>query len=183
MIWAAKNSWNASGVERKIRHDNNDAVKKLGSSLDWSRERFTMDEGLSEAVKEVFVRLYNEKLIYRGDYIINWCPRCHTALSDIEVEHKDLDGNFYHIKYPYKDKPGFIQVATTRPETLLGDTAVAVNPDDPRYKDIPKAHGILPETGRAIPIIKDEYVDKEFDRRGKDNARSRPNDFLCRLKT
>jgi len=159
-------------------------LRKLGSSLDWSRERFTMDEGLSEAVKEVFVRLYNEKLIYRGDYIINWCPRCHTALSDIEVEHKDLDGNFYHIKYPYKDKPGFIQVATTRPETLLGDTAVAVNPDDPRYKDIPEGTlVILPETDRAIPIIKDEYVDKEFGTGAvKITPAHDPNDFLVGLK-
>ncbi|HPN64134.1 MAG TPA: valine--tRNA ligase, partial [Candidatus Goldiibacteriota bacterium] len=159
-------------------------LRKLGSSLDWSRERFTMDEGLSEAVKEVFVRLYNEKLIYRGDYIINWCPRCHTALSDIEVEHKDLDGNFYHIKYPYKDKPGFIQVATTRPETLLGDTAVAVNPDDPRYKDIPEGTLVLlPETGRAIPIIKDEYVDKEFGTGAvKITPAHDPNDFLVGLK-
>ncbi|PKL92388.1 MAG: valine--tRNA ligase [Candidatus Goldiibacteriota bacterium HGW-Goldbacteria-1] len=159
-------------------------LRKLGSSLDWSRERFTMDEGLSEAVKEVFVRLYNEKLIYRGDYIINWCPRCHTALSDIEVEHKDLDGHFYHIKYPYKDKPGFIQVATTRPETLLGDTAVAVNPDDPRYKDIPEGTMILlPETGRAIPLIKDEYVDKEFGTGAvKITPAHDPNDFLIGLK-
>ncbi|HPI02834.1 MAG TPA: class I tRNA ligase family protein, partial [Candidatus Goldiibacteriota bacterium] len=159
-------------------------LRKLGSSLDWSRERFTMDEGLSEAVKEVFVRLYNEKLIYRGDYIINWCPRCHTALSDIEVEHKDLDGNFYHIKYPYKDKPGFIQVATTRPETLLGDTAVAVHPDDPRYKDIPEGTLVLlPETGRAIPIIKDEYVDKEFGTGAvKITPAHDPNDFLVGLK-
>lgn len=139
-------------------------LKKLGSSLDWSRERFTMDEGLSNAVKEVFIRLYNEGLIYRGDYIINWCPRCLTAISDIEVIHKEIKGNLYYIKYPFADNPEkFIEVATTRPETMLGDTAVAVNPEDDRYKDIKEGTLlILPETGRKIPLIKDKYVDKEF---------------------
>ena len=154
-------------------------LRKLGSSCDWSRERFTMDEGLSEAVKEVFVRLYKEGLIYRGDYIVNWCPRCLTAISDIEVTHKDIAGHFYHIKYPYADGSGFIEVATTRPETMLGDTAVAVNPDDPRYKDIKEgAMLILPETGRQIPIIKDSYVDKEFGTGAvKITPAHDPNDF------
>src|SRR5512137_1317561 len=113
-------------------------LKRLGCSCDWSRERFTMDEGLSRAVREVFVRLYEENLIYKGDYIINWCPRCQTALADLEVEHEPTDGHLYHIKYPLAEGEGSITVATTRPETLLGDTAVAVNPSDPRYK---KYHG------------------------------------------
>ncbi|MCE5299382.1 MAG: valine--tRNA ligase [Spirochaetia bacterium] len=138
-------------------------LRKLGSSCDWTRERFTMDEGLSAAVKEVFVRLYDDGLIYRGNYIVNWCPRCLTAISDIEVTHKEINGHFYHINYPYADGSGFIQVATTRPETLLGDTAVAVNPDDERYKNIKEGTMlVLPETGRQIPLIKDPYVDKTF---------------------
>ena len=154
-------------------------LRKLGSSCDWSRERFTMDEGLSEAVKEVFVRLYKEGLIYRGDYIVNWCPRCLTAISDIEVTHKDIAGHFYHIKYPYADGSGSIEVATTRPETMLGDTAVAVNPDDPRYKDLKEGTMlILPETGRQIPVIKDSYVDKEFGTGAvKITPAHDPNDF------
>jgi len=154
-------------------------LRKLGSSCDWSRERFTMDAGLSEAVKEVFVRLYNEGLIYRGDYIVNWCPRCLTAISDIEVTHKDIAGHFYHIKYPYADGSGFIEVATTRPETMLGDTAVAVNPTDERYKHIKEGTMlILPETGRQIPIIKDTYVDKEFGTGAvKITPAHDPNDF------
>ena len=109
-------------------------LKRLGSSCDWSRERFTMDEGLSRAVREVFVRLYEEGLIYRGDYIINWCPRCHTALADLEVEHEEMDSSLYYIRYPFDGQQGFLTVATTRPETLLGDTAVAVNPQDERYR-------------------------------------------------
>ncbi|HUL30834.1 MAG TPA: class I tRNA ligase family protein, partial [Thermodesulfobacteriota bacterium] len=109
-------------------------LKKLGASCDWSRERFTMDEGLSDAVKEVFVRLYEEGLIYRGHYIINWCPRCQTALSDLEVEHQEVSGKLYHLKYPFKENDRFVVVATTRPETMLGDTAVAVNPLDERYQ-------------------------------------------------
>ncbi len=159
-------------------------LRKLGSSCDWQRERFTMDEGLSEAVKEVFVRLYKENLIYRGDYIINWCPRCHTALSDIEVEHREINGHFYHIRYPFKDRQGYIQVATTRPETMLGDTAVAVHPKDPRYKDIPEGTLLmLPETGRYIPLIKDEYVDMEFGTGAvKITPAHDPNDFLIGLK-
>jgi len=154
-------------------------LRKLGSSVDWSRERFTMDEGLSDAVKEVFVTLYKDGLIYRGDYIVNWCPRCLTAISDIEVIHKEINGHLYHIKYPYADGSGSIEVATTRPETMLGDTAVAVNPDDPRYKDIKEGTMvILPETGRQIPIIKDSYVDKEFGTGAvKITPAHDPNDF------
>ncbi len=137
-------------------------LKKMGFSCDWSRERFTLDKGLSKAVKEVFIRLYEEGLIYRGNYIINWCPRCHTALSDIEVEHHELKGNLYYIKYPLKDEPGYVSIATTRPETLLGDTAVAVNPNDKRFKDLIGKKVILPVLEREIPIIADEYVDMDF---------------------
>ena len=137
-------------------------LKKLGSSCDWSRERFTMDEGCSKAVKEVFVSLYNKGLIYQGSRIINWCPHCITALSDAEVEHKEHSGHFWHIKYPVKDSNDFVVIATTRPETLFGDTAVAVNPEDERYKDIIGKTLLLPLTNREIPVIADEYVDKEF---------------------
>ncbi|MGM0603644.1 MAG: valine--tRNA ligase [Bacillota bacterium] len=137
-------------------------LKKLGSSCDWSRERFTMDEGCSEAVKEVFIKLYEKELIYQGDYIVNWCPSCHTTLSDIEVEHEEKEGKFYHIKYPYKDREGFITVATTRPETMLGDTAIAVHPSDKRYKNLIGEKVILPLMDREIEIIADEYVDSEF---------------------
>ncbi len=137
-------------------------LKKLGSSCDWERERFTMDEGCSKAVREVFVNLYNKGLIYRGNRIINWCPSCATALSDAEVEHEEQAGHFWHIKYPIKDGSGYVTIATTRPETLLGDTAVAVNPDDERYRDLVGKTLILPLVGREIPVIADEYVDKEF---------------------
>jgi len=137
-------------------------LKRLGSSCDWNRERFTMDEGLSRAVREVFVRLYNENLIYQGDYIINWCPRCHTALADLEVEHEDMDSFLYYIRYPFENGQGYLTVATTRPETLLGDTAVAVNPEDERYKDLVGSHVILPVLNRPIPVIFDRYVDQEF---------------------
>jgi valyl-tRNA synthetase len=137
-------------------------LKRLGCSCDWSRERFTLDEGLSRAVKEVFVCLYEEGLIYRGDYIINWCPRCHTALADIEVEHKEMDSYLYYIRYPFEKKGGHLVVATTRPETLLGDTAVAVNPEDKRYPDLSGTHVLLPVLNKAIPIIFDGYVDTEF---------------------
>ena len=137
-------------------------LKKLGASCDWSRERFTMDEGLTEAVKEVFVRLYQEGLIYRGHYIINWCPRCHTALSDLEVEYEEVTGKLYHLKYPVKGEDRFLVVATTRPETMLGDTAVAVNPEDKRYHDVAGKSVILPVLKREIPIIADSYVDIEF---------------------
>ncbi len=137
-------------------------LKRLGCSCDWSRLRFTMDEGLSKAVREVFVRLYKEGLIYKGDYIINWCPRCHTALADIEVEHEEKDSFLYYIRYPFRDEKGYIVVATTRPETLLGDTAVAVNPEDERYKDLIGKTVLLPILKRPIPIISDSYVDMEF---------------------
>jgi valyl-tRNA synthetase len=153
-------------------------LKSLGASCDWNRERFTMDAGLSTAVKKVFVQLYREGLIYQGDYIINWCHRCHTALADLEVEHKELDGNLYHIRYPYADGNGSIVVATTRPETLLGDTAVAVNPEDERYADIPSTHVILPLQDKKIPIIRDSYVDMSFGTGGlKITPAHDPNDF------
>ena len=137
-------------------------LKKLGASCDWSRERFTMDEGLSEAVKEVFIRLYQEGLIYRSHYIINWCPRCQTALSDLEVEYQEILGKLYHLKYPFKEGDRFVVLATTRPETVMGDTAVAVNPEDSRYHDVIGKQVILPVIGREIPIIADPYVDIEF---------------------
>lgn len=137
-------------------------LKKIGSSCDWDRERFTMDEGCSKAVKEVFVNLYNKGLIYQGSRIINWCPHCITALSDAEVEHAEQAGHFWHIKYPIKDSDDYVIIATTRPETLFGDTAVAVNPEDERYKNLVGKMLVLPLVGREIPVIADEYVDKEF---------------------
>ncbi len=137
-------------------------LKKIGSSCDWDRERFTMDEGCSKAVREVFVNLYNKGLIYQGSRIINWCPHCATALSDAEVEHEEQDGFFWHIKYYLKDSDDYVVIATTRPETLFGDTAVAVNPDDERYKNLVGKTLILPLVNREIPVIADEYVDKEF---------------------
>ena len=138
-------------------------LKKMGSSADWDRERFTMDEGCSKAVKEVFVRLYEKGYIYKGSRIINWCPVCKTSISDAEVIHEEQDGFFWHINYPVVGEPGrFVEIATTRPETLLGDTAVAVNPDDDRYTDIVGKMLELPLTDRQIPVIADPYVDKEF---------------------
>ncbi len=137
-------------------------LKKIGSSADWDRERFTMDEGCSETVKEVFVKLYNKGQIYKGERIINWCPKCLTSISDAEVEYEDQAGHFWHLRYPLSDGSGFIQMATTRPETMLGDTAVAVNPNDERYKDMVGKTVILPIVHREIPIIADEYVDMEF---------------------
>ena len=137
-------------------------LRKLGSSADWERERFTMDEGCNEAVKEVFVNLYNKKLIYRGERIINWCPHCLTSISDAEVEYEDQAGHFWHLRYPLSDGSGYIQMATTRPETMLGDTAVAVNPNDDRYKDMVGKTVILPIVHREIPIVADDYVDMEF---------------------
>ncbi|MBE7023818.1 MAG: valine--tRNA ligase [Ruminococcaceae bacterium] len=137
-------------------------LKKIGCSCDWDRERFTMDEGCSKAVREVFVNLYDKGLIYRGPRIINWCPNCITALSNEEVEHAEQAGHFWHIKYQIKGTEDFVVIATTRPETLFGDTAVAVNPEDERYKDIVGKTLLLPLTDREIPIIADEYVDKEF---------------------
>jgi valyl-tRNA synthetase len=137
-------------------------LKRLGCSLDWERERFTLDEGLSRAVRHVFVRLYKEGLIYQGYKIINWCPRCETALSDIETEYKDLKGKMYHIKYPIDGTNDFITIATTRPETMLGDTAVAVNPEDERYTHLIGKYLILPLVNRKIPVIADSFVDREF---------------------
>lgn len=154
-------------------------LRRLGSSCDWTRERFTMDAGLSEAVKEVFVRLYQEQLIYRGDYIINWCPRCHTALSDIESDHQEVEGHFWHIRYPLTDGSGEIIVATTRPETMLGDTAVAVHPEDSRYQALVGQTVLLPLLNRQIPIIADEYVDQTFGSGAvKITPAHDPNDFL-----
>ncbi|MFA5701540.1 MAG: valine--tRNA ligase, partial [Desulfuromonas sp.] len=137
-------------------------LKRLGASCDWERERFTMDEGLSKAVREVFVSLYEDGLIYRANRLINWCPRCHTALSDLEVEHDEKKGNLWHLRYPVKGSDRVLVVATTRPETMLGDTAVAVHPEDERYTDLIGKMVELPLTGREIPIIADDYVDKEF---------------------
>jgi valyl-tRNA synthetase len=153
-------------------------LKRLGASCDWKRERFTMDEGLSRAVRKVFVDLYHEGLIYRGDYIINWCHRCHTALADLEVEHEETDGHLYHIRYPHTKGEGAIVVATTRPETMLGDTAVAVHPDDERYQNLKSDSVTLPLMDREIPIIKDSYVDKSFGTGGlKITPAHDPNDF------
>ena len=151
--WAWKEKYGGRIVEQ---------LKKLGSSCDWERERFTMDEGCSKAVREVFVRLYEKGLIYRGERIINWCPHCKTSISDAEVEFAEKDGNFWHIRYPFKDGSGYLELATTRPETMLGDTAVAVHPDDPRYKDIVGKTLILPLVGREIPVIADTYVEQDF---------------------
>jgi valyl-tRNA synthetase len=150
--------------EWKRRHGGriSEQMRRLGYSCDWSRERFTMDEGLSRAVRTVFVRLYQEGVIYRGRRVINWCPRCHTALSDIEVEHEDLTGELVYIEYPFTDGEGGVEVATTRAETMLGDTAVAVHPDDPRYREAIGRTVRLPLLGREIPVIGDEAVDPEF---------------------
>ncbi|WP_040932308.1 valine--tRNA ligase, partial [Paenibacillus larvae] len=151
---------------------------KMGLSLDFSRERFTLDEGLSKAVRKVFVKLYDKGLIYRGKYIINWDPAARTALSDIEVEYKEIQGNLYHLEYPLKDGSGSITVATTRPETMLGDAAVAVHPEDERYKDMVGKTLVLPIVGREIPVIADEYVDKEFGSGAvKITPAHDPNDF------
>ncbi len=153
-------------------------MKKLGCSCDWSRERFTLDDGCSDAVKEVFVNLYEKGLIYRGNRIINWCPDCITALSDAEVEHIERDGFFWHIKYPIKDTDEFLTIATTRPETMLGDTAVAVHPEDTRYQHLIGKTLILPLLNREIPIVGDEYVDKDFGTGAvKITPSHDPNDF------
>jgi valyl-tRNA synthetase len=158
-------------------------LRLLGSSCDWSRERFTMDEGCSEAVREVFIDLYHRGLIYRGDYIINWCPKCQTTISDIEVEHVERDGNLWHLKYPIKDSREHIVVATTRPETMLGDTAVAVHPEDSRYKHLIGQTVILPLMWREIPIIADEYVESEFGTGAvKVTPAHDPNDFEMGLR-
>jgi len=152
-IWAFKEAKGGHIIEQ---------LKQLGCSCDWSRQRFTMDEMLSRAVKEVFVRLYRKNLIYKGKYIINWCPRCVTALANDEVEHADERGSLWHMRYPLSDGSGYLIVATTRPETMLGDTAVAVHPDDERYAHLVGKTANLPFTGRAIPIVADEYVDRAF---------------------
>ncbi len=153
-------------------------LKRLGASCDWKRERFTMDEGLSRAVRKVFVNLYHEGLIYRGNYIINWCHRCHTALADLEVEHEAHEGHLYYVRYPFTDGTGGVVVATTRPETMLGDTAVAVNPNDERYQGIESLQVILPLMNRTIPIIKDKYVDMSFGTGAlKITPAHDPNDF------
>lgn len=160
-----KRTWE---VKEKHHRIITDQLRKIGASVDWSRERFTMDKGLSRAVRTVFVALYERSLIYRGKYLVNWCPSCGTALADDEVEHEDTKGNMYHILYPLIDESGkpsssqYIEIATTRPETLLGDTAVAVHPDDPRYAHLVGKQLALPLTGRTIPIIADSYVDREF---------------------
>lgn len=137
-------------------------LKKMGSSCDWDRLRFTMDEGCSKAVREVFVNLYEKKLIYRGERIINWCTHCRTSISDAEVEYEELDGSFWHIRYPLADGSGYVQLATTRPETMLGDTAIAVHPDDERYKDIVGKKVILPIVNKEIPVVADNYVEIDF---------------------
>ncbi len=153
-------------------------LKRLGASCDWDRERFTMDEGLSDAVRKVFVRLYKEELIYQGLYIINWCPRCKTALSDLEVDHEEQDSFLYHIRYPFENGKGGLVVATTRPETMFGDTAVALNPTDERYLDLTEEKVCLPLTDRKIPIIRDDYVDTTFGTGAlKVTPAHDPNDF------
>ncbi len=152
-VWDWKNQYGSRIINQ---------LKKLGSSCDWSRERFTMDEGCSKAVREVFVNLYNKGLIYRGYRIINWCPNCRTALSDAEVEYNEQAGSFWHIRYPVKGSDEYVTVATTRPETMLGDTAVAVHPEDERYSHLVGKTLILPLVGREIPVVADEYVERDF---------------------
>ena len=137
-------------------------LRKLGASLDWDRERFTMDEGLSDAVKEIFIKLYEDGFIYQGEYMVNWCPRCTTALADDEVEHIDKEGKIWEIRYPIKDSDDYLVIATTRPETMLGDTGVAVHPEDERYRHLVGKKVILPLLNREIPIVADDYVDMEF---------------------
>lgn len=160
---AARLSWNARGNGagqyggRIVQQ-----LHKIGSSCDWERERFTLDEGCSKAVREVFVRLYEEGLIYRGERIINWCPHCHTSISDAEVEFEEQDAFFYHLRYPFADGSGYLELATTRPETMLGDTAVAVHPDDERYRALVGKNLILPLVDKEIPVIADTYVEMDF---------------------
>ncbi len=150
-------AWNDKYGNRIIEQ-----LKRMGTSCDWTRQRFTMDEGCSKAVKEVFVHLYNKGLIYRGKRIINWCPHCLTSISDAEVEYEEQAGHFWHLRYPLKDGSGYVELATTRPETMLGDTAVAVNPNDERYKDIIGKTLVLPLVGREIPVVADDYVEMDF---------------------
>jgi len=154
-------------------------LQRLGASCDWQRQRFTMDEGLSKAVREVFVRLYQEGLIYKANYLVNWCPRCHTALSDLEVEHEEVQGGLYHLHYRVEGGDGSVEIATTRPETLLGDTAVAVHPDDERYHHLHGKRVVLPVLGRKLPVITDPYVSMEFGTGVlKVTPGHDPNDFL-----
>ena len=173
-------TWNwAKEYRQRIREQ----IEAMGCSVDWSRERFTMDEGLSEAVRKAFVMLYKEGLIYRGKYIVNWCPRCSTVLSDEEVEHEDEKGAFYHIKYPIKDSDEYVIIATTRPETMLADTAVAVYPSDDRYEGLVGKTVILPLMNREIPIIQDRYVDPSFGTGAlKVTPAHDPNDFQIGLR-
>lgn len=153
-------------------------LRKIGASLDWDRERFTMDEGLSKAVRKIFVDLYNDGLIYQGEYMVNWCPRCGTALADDEVDHAEKDGNLWHLKYPVKDSDEYIIIATSRPETMLADVAVAVHPEDERYKHLVGKKLVLPLVGREIPVIADEYVEMEFGTGAlKITPAHDPNDF------
>ena len=137
-------------------------IKGLGSSVDWTREAFTMDANLARAVRKVFVQLYNEGLIYKGKYIVNWCPRCHTALADDEVEHEGRKGKLWHVRYDLADGSGSVTIATTRPETILGDSAVCVHPDDERYAHLVGKTVVVPVVNRPVPIIADRYVDREF---------------------
>ncbi|MGE5357673.1 MAG: class I tRNA ligase family protein, partial [Bacteroidales bacterium] len=153
-------------------------MRKLGESVDWSRERFTLDDQLSHAVRRVFVTLFREGLIYRGRYIVNWCPRCRTALSDLEVEHKETTGKLWYVRYPGVGGGPSVVVATTRPETMLGDTAVAVNPDDERYRSLVGSHVTLPLVGRDLPVIADAFVDPAFGTGAvKVTPAHDPNDF------
>ncbi len=139
-----------------------DQLKKLGASCDWEKERFTLDEGLYHAVLEVFEKYYEKGLIYQGNKIINWCPTCETTISDAEVDHEEKNGHFYHLRYPIVGEEGYVELATTRPETMLGDTAVAVNPKDERYEGILGKKVMLPLMNKEIPVVADEYVDMEF---------------------
>lgn len=168
-VWDWKEQYGGR-ITKQLRH--------LGASCDWSRERFTMDEGCSKAVREVFVDLYKKGLIYRGNYIVNWCPHCHTTISDIEVEHADREGHLWHLKYPVKDSDEFLVVATTRPETMLGDTGVAVHPEDERYAHLVGKTVMLPIMNREIPIFADDYVDRKFGTGAvKVTPAHDPNDF------
>ncbi len=172
--WAWKEKFGGRIIEQ---------LKKLGTSCDWQRERFTLDEGCSKAVREVFVRLYEKGLIYRGERIINWCPHCLTSISDAEVEYSEKDGYFWHLRYPLTDGSGYVELATTRPETLLGDTAVAVNPNDERYKDLVGKKVTLPLVGTEIPIIADDYVEMDFGTGAvKITPAHDPNDFEVGLR-
>ncbi|MGR3317679.1 MAG: class I tRNA ligase family protein, partial [Candidatus Anammoxibacter sp.] len=154
MVWEWKEKYGSTIIKQ---------LKHLGSACDWERERFTMDEGLSAAVRETFVRLHKKGLIYKGYYVVNWCPRCKTALADDEVEHEEVEGHLWHVKYPFRDDPqSHITVATTRPETMLGDVAVAVNPNDDRYKGMVGEVLILPIVNREIKVYADDFVGMEF---------------------